>query len=771
MHENKILHYAILEKLGEGGMGVVYKALDTKLDRTVAIKFLPGHIGADAEERKRFEIEAKAAAALNHPNITTIHAIEEHSGEMFIVMEYIEGRELRDIVEAAGPPTPADAMDFAMQIAAGLQAAHEKGIVHRDIKSANIMVTPSGRVKVMDFGLAKIGAGAQLTREQSTLGTVAYMSPEQTRGEPVDHRTDIWAFGVVLYEMLTGELPFKGDYEQATIYSILNEEPEYPGDLPSRWKAILQRALAKDRNRRYSQINELMQELGAASAGTENSRSTTSPPVRMRRRWAFSLGGAVLALLMLAVWFLRPGSMQQPAIHSIAVLPLTNLSGDPAQDYFSDGMTEALITDLSKIRALKVISRTSVMPYKNATESLPEIARKLGVQAIIEGSVMRDGQRIRISAQLIDAKNDRHLWAQSYERNLADVFALQRDIAQAIAAQVRVTLTPGEQKQLEEVKTIAPEAYEAYLKGVYYDIKYNPSDFLKSLDYFSRAVKIEPDFTQGYIGIVRAATGLMDVGSLPFSELYSIGKAALDKAMQLGDSRAEVLSILGRFKHVAEWDWAGAEEAFRKSLVLNPNMSNTYFDYASFLIGMGRGEESLAMIQKARALDPLNAGTNNDVGWLLYMNRRYDEAIREYRHNLEMYPNFVMSHRELSWVYAKKSLFAEAIASAQRALELERSSYNLAQLANVTAMAGNREESLRVLDELFARQDSDPVAAYEFAMIYSSLGDVDKSFEWLEKSYQEHSGWPFLIKADPLADPLRSDPRFGPFLKRFGLEH
>jgi len=784
-----ILHYKITEKLGEGGMGVVYKAEDTKLKREVAIKFLPHQISASGEERARFKIEAQAAAALNHPNIAHVYAIEEHDdetrqvpGNVFIVMEYIDGRELKEIIHEIPPDPPlkkgdrggflpmGTILDYSSQIASGLQAAHEKGVVHRDIKSANIMVTDKGQIKIMDFGLAKMRGGAQFTKIGTTLGTAAYMSPEQARGEEVDHRTDIWAFGVVLYEMLTGELPFKGDYEQAVLYTILNEQPEYPDDLPVNLKPILEKALAKNSAQRYQHIGELLADLNSAAINAKPGKSKATTVHRRPQTLIYLLAGTGLLSLILAVWLFRSTSPEKQTIDSIAVLPLANLSGDPAQDYFSDGMTEALIADLSKISALKVISRTSVMQYKDAKKPLPEIARELGVKAIIEGSVMRDGERVRITAQLIEAETDRHLWAKSYERNLANIFALQRDIAQAIAAQVRATLTPGEQRQLQDVKQIDPAAYEAYLKGVYHDTKYNPSDFLKSLDYFSIAVEKEPGFALGYVGIVRASTGLMDLGGRPFSELYPIAKSALDKALRIGDSRAEVYGSQGRFKHIAEWDWAGAEKAFRKSLELNPNLSNIYFDYASFLISMDRRDESLGMIKKARSLDPLNAGINNDVGWINYCLRRYDEAIREYRNNLEMYPNFVMSHRELGWVYAKKSMFAKAIQSVQRAVELEHSSYNLAQLAIVYALAGQRDKTFKILDELLSGQDTEQIAAYEFAMIYSALGDVDDAFKWLEKSYREHSGWPFLIKADPIADPLHSDPRYGPFMKRMGLE-
>ncbi|MFQ5866083.1 MAG: protein kinase, partial [bacterium] len=715
-----------------------------------------------------FKIEAQAAAALNHPNIATIHAIEEHDDELFIVMEYIEGRELKSIIVDRQLSID-DALHYASQIAEGLQAAHEKGVTHRDVKSSNIIVTDNGQVKIMDFGLAKIRGGAQFTKVGTTLGTAAYMSPEQARGEEVDQRTDIWAFGVVLYEMLTGQLPFKGDYEQAVMYAILNEEPEYPDDLPANLKPILEKALAKDSAQRYQHIGELLADLSSTGINVKRGQSQKSAVQPRPRSLIYLFAGAGLLILILAVWLLGPTGPEEQTIDSIAVLPLANLSGDPAQDYFSDGMTEALITDLSKISALKVISRTSVMEYKDAKKPLPEIARELGVKAIIEGSVMRDGERVRITAQLIEAKTDKHLWANSYERNLTDVFALQRDIAQAVAAQVRVTLTPGEQRQLQEVKQIDPAAYEAYLKGVYHDTKYNPSDFLKSLDYFTLAAQKEPEFALAYVGIVRACTGLMDVGGLPFSELYPKAKSALEKALQIDNTLAQVYGIQGRFKYIAEWDWASAEKAFRRSLQLNPNISDTYFDYASFLIAMDRGDEALAMINKARTLDPLNAGTNNDVGWINYCVRRYDEAVREYLHNLDMYPDFVMSHRELGWVYAKKSMFNEAIQSVQRAVEIERSSYNLAQLALVYALAGQKDETFKILEELLSVQQTEQLSPYEFAMIYAALGDIDEAFKWLEKSYQEHSGWPFFIKVEPMADPLRSDPRYAPFLRKMGL--
>lgn len=764
-----ILHYRIIEHVGQGGMGVVYKAEDTKLKRDVAIKFLPPQIASGEEERQRFRNEAQAAAGLNHPNIATIYAIEEVDDEIFIVMEYIEGRELKETISSEHLSVN-EVVDIAIQIGEGLKVAHERGIVHRDIKSSNIMITPKGQVKIMDFGLARVHGGPQLTKDNTTLGTAPYMSPEQTRGEPVDHRADIWSFGVVIYEMLTGQHPFKGGYEQAVIYSIMNEEADYPDSVPENLKKVLQRALSKNLDERYQHIDEVVNDL----RGNTEDRKPDGPTNGKRRQNShyvgYILSGIGLVIVIFAVWFFGPLYSGSQTIDSIAVLPLDNLSGDPAQDYFSDGMTEALITDLSKISALKVISRTSVMHFKDSKKTLPEIARELGVKAVIEGSVLRDGDRVRITAQLIEAESDRNLWADSYERDLTDIFSLQRDIAQAIAMQVRATLTPDEQRRFQDVEQIDPRAYEAYLKGIHHVAQYNPSDFLKGLDYFTQAVEIEPDFALGYVGIVSACLGLIDIGGLSYGETYPRAKSALDKALELNNALAEAYRVQGEFKSMAEWDWAGAEKAFRHSLELNPNLATTYHAYSIFLIAMDRREEARSMITKARTLDPLNAVINSDVAWINFCARRYDTAIREYKNNLEMYPDFIMSHRELAWPYAKKSMLSEAIQSTQRAIELERSAYNRAQLAMVYARAGQKDKAHQILSELLQTRQTEHLAAYEFAMIYTALGDFDEAFNWLEKSYHEHSGWPFFIKADPLAEELHSDPRYGPFLRRMGLE-
>jgi serine/threonine protein kinase len=593
-----ILHYKILEKLGEGGMGVVYKAEDTKLKRDVAIKFLPRQIAASNEERERFKIEAQSAAALNHPNIATIYAIEEHADEMFIVMEYIEGRELKEIVGAYNH-TPLlqidDIIDYATQIASGLQAAHKKGITHRDIKSSNIMITEEGQVKIMDFGLAKVGGGAGLTRDQSTLGTAAYMSPEQARGEEVDHRTDIWAFGVVLYEMLTGQMPFQGDYEQAVIYSILNEEPLSPLDhqpnLSEGLLAIIQRALQKEPEKRYQKASEISDEIGGLKTQSSDKEHRTAKPPSSAKRKAMILS-AVGALLVIAVmigfWLPEKASSGK---NSIAVLPLANSSGDSEQDYFSDGMTDALISNLGTVKALKVISRTSVMRYKSTTKSIGEIANELNVSHIVEGSVLRIEDRVRITARLIDAGKDEQIWGHTYEQELADILMLQSEVARAIASEIEVTITPQETARLTHSRLINPKAFEAYLKGRYQWNKRTKEGFEKSIRLLNEAVAIEPEYALAYAGLADNYNLAPSYLSTAPHEAYPIAKQFAQQALSLDDQIAEAHNSLAWVSYIYDWDWQKAERAFQRAISLNPGYAAAHQWYAWYLFCVGRMDE------------------------------------------------------------------------------------------------------------------------------------------------------------------------------------
>ena len=628
-----ILHCKILEKIGEGGMGVVYKAEDTKLERTVAIKLLPRQIAVNSEEHERFKIEAKAAASLNHTNIATIYAIEEVDGDTFIVMEYIKGKELKELTTADGELSIKDVTDYATQIAEGLKAAHKKGVTHRDIKSSNIMITDEDQVKIMDFGLAKVRGGTQVTKAGTTLGTAAYMSPEQARGEEADHRSDIWSFGVVLYEMLTGKLPFGGDYEQAVMYAIMNEEPEVPSEIPANLKSILGKALKKDAAKRYQHVDELLSDLQLAEKGEVSVRVETGSKAPQPRKLIYLYASiAFAAVALTAVAFFGPFRPDSQTIDSIAVLPLENLSGDATQDYFADGMTEALIMNLSKIRNLKVISRTSVMQYKQTKKTLPEIADELGVKAVIEGSVIREGDQVRITAQLIEAETEKHLWADSYDRNLTNILSLQSEIALAIAGQIKVVLSPAEKKRLTAAQAVDPKAHENYLKGLQHLHKDTEVDLLQSIDYFSRAIELAPTYAIAHAELANAYQRLSSDTYKARDEAYPRALAAVKRALELEPELNEAHLALARIKFILEWDWDGAEKAFLKVLEQNPNSAKGHERYAIFLVLMGRFEESTREILMARELDPLSAWTNNNVGWVYYFQRRYEEE----RHSLNI---------------------------------------------------------------------------------------------------------------------------------------
>jgi TolB-like protein/Flp pilus assembly protein TadD len=778
-------------------MGEVYRAADTKLRREVAIKLLPTEMASSPERLELFRREARAVAALNHPHIVTIYSVEEAEGVHFLTMELVEGQGLDRLIPEQGLPLK-KLLGIATALADALAAAHDKGIVHRDLKPANIMVGEGGRVKVLDFGLARMSgvraegpAGSELstemrTREGVVRGTVGYMSPEQVRGLPVDARSDIFAFGAVLYEMLTGRRAFQGATPADTLSAILNEEPlelsRAGAEFPPALERVVRHCLQKNREERFESARDVA--FALREAGNFGIPSP-EPGTRARQRiprlssWALALVGLLALLAALFVGDVRglrrrlSGGATATRIESIAVLPLVNLSGDPQQDYFADGMTEELISDLARISALRVTSRTTVMRYKGSSKSLPEIAKELGVEAAVEGSVTRAGSQVKITAQLIDAVKDRHLWTDSFQRELKDVLALQGEVARAIAAEIGVRLTPQERSRLADKKTVNPEAYEAYLKGHYHLLRRTAADALKSLEYFQQAVQKQPDYALAYASIAEAyetAAGSVQ-GALAPKEAFPRAKAAAMRAVELDPTLAEPYATLAWSSFVFDRDWTTAENQFQRALQLNTNYAIAHENYAMFLVRMGRFDEAIGEMKGAQQLDPASLGVNTMMGIALSLARRDDEAIPWFRRVLDMDPNFLRARFGLGLALVHKKRYEEAISELQKGVEFSGGgAAQLGALGYAYAVANRRAEALAMVEKLKERSREHYVPPAMMSVVFSGLGEKDQALAWLEKAIEEHDPWLTSLKVDPMFDSLRSDPRFLDLLHRVGLK-
>jgi TolB-like protein/Flp pilus assembly protein TadD len=766
--------YEVLAPLGAGGMGEVYRARDIRLKRDVALKVLPALSAGDTLHR--FEREAQAAAALDHPNIVSVHDVGTHGALPYVVMELLEGATLRE--RLGGGPLPVEtAVSFGRALARALAAAHEKGIVHRDLKPENVFVTRDETPKVLDFGLARRDAtgpvseteqtASQITEPGTTLGTVGYMAPEQVRGLPAHAAADVFAFGAVLYEMLSGRRAFRGASAIETLHAILKEEPPplsaIRRDVPPNLEAVVRRCLAKDPALRYASGRELASALDALAA------APLAPPRAGRPRVLAAAGLVVVALALLAAWRLaRHPPAPAGRIASLAVLPLDNFSRDPEQEYFSDGMTEALIADLAQIRSLRVISRTSVMPYKKSGKALPRIARELNVDALVEGSVMRAGARVRITAQLVDGRSDRHLWARSYERDLKDALSLQSEVARSIAREIAAELTPEEETRLGP-KPVDPDAEEAYLKGRSRLLKGTERDIRGAIVLFEQAIAKDRRAARPYAGLADAYCQLRSVYAPP-SEVMPQARAAASKAIELDPALPEAHVSLANVHFFYEFDWTGAEKEYRRALELNPSSAEAHDAYANFLGALDRRAEASAEIARAIELDPLSPLIRADESWVRYMAREYPRAVEASLKAVELGPDFWWAHTTLGLAYEKTGRYTDAIAELETASRMDDNTAILEMLGGVYAASGRKKEARAVLDRLEERSRASYVCPYEIATVYAELGEKDPAIALLEKSKREHADCLPWAKADSKLDSLRRDPRFGALMKGIGLE-
>ena len=786
-------HYRIVEKIGAGGMGEVYRARDERLERDVALKVLPAGTLADEAARKRFRKEALALSKLNHPHIATVFDFDTQHGLDFLVMEYVPGPSLAETL-ADGALSEKEVVRLGGQIASALEEAHSQRVVHRDLKPGNIALTAKGDVKVLDFGLAKLVQPASqtttvdtLSETQSGAGTLPYMAPEQLRGEAVDARTDLWALGVVLYQMVTGRRPFQQELGTALAADILQQAPPPPGrlkpHLSTRLEEIILKCLEKEPEHRYQSAKELLVDLrrpatltGVSPRRPSDALGVKVPEGSARLRLMVRLGAvgiAVVALLAVLIGLnvgglrdrLTGGAASGP-ITSIAVLPLANLMGDAEQDYFVDGMTEAVITELSKIGALKVISRTSVMRYKNTDKSLPEIASELGVDAVVEGSVLRSGDRVRITAQLIHAATDEHLWADNFDRSLGDILALHSEVARAIVSEVAATLTPAEESRLATTRRVMPAAHDAFLKGRYHVAKFTPEEVQTGVDYFEKAIALDPDYALPYAWLAHAYVLLgQPLNAMSSHEAMPRARKAALKALELDETLAEAHLNLGYVLEWHVWDWAGAEREFRRALELNPGLALARAGYGSHLMVTGRFKEAVEEMRRAVELDPLYPHLRTLLAEALWSAGRFDEAIEECRRALELDPKFVRAYRVMSVVYWTKGKPTEAIRIDLTHLRRPEEAAELRRAYETEGLDGYLRAEIKRLKN----EEGEFRWAVQLATSYALLGETDQAMRWLEQAHQERRSQVASLKMNRLFDPLRDDPRFQDLLRRMNF--
>jgi serine/threonine-protein kinase len=778
----KINNYKVERLLGAGGMGEVYLAEDTQLGRKVALKILAPHLVADEQSRARFLREARLASLLDHPNICTIHEIGESDGQCFISMQYVEGKTLSDVIGGRALDLKS-LLSIGLQIADALRTAHTQGIIHRDIKSANILINNRGQAKVLDFGLAKLlstESGEKLTQTGAICGTPAYMSPEQARGEQVDHRSDIFSFGVVLYEMATGQLPFRKKSKAETMNAIINEPHKSIGDkeLPQGLSEATDRALAKNPDERYQTMEEMLSDLRQVAIETDSLRSLDVPGgviipfVSPQRRgflnlpkWILPLAAVLILAVLVGVWayFFREN---KTAIDSLAVMPFANESGNVEVEYLSDGMTETLISSLSQLPNLSVKARSSVFHYKGKGVSPQQVGADLNVQAVLNGRIIQRGDGLTLYLSLVDARTGNQIWGEQYNRKSADLVSLQSEIARDVSNKLKTKLSGADEQKLAKNYTANPEAYKLYLRGRFHSNKRTPRDLQKAVEYFQQAVALDPNYALAYAGLADAYTLSAAFGSVLPREGMPKAKDAALRAISLDDRLAEPHTALGHTAEYFDYDLTQAEHHFKRAIELNPNYSTAHEYYGTLLSNLGRHEEAETEFRRALELEPLSLGTNRMYGEMLFFARRYDEAIAQLKKTIELDDSFASAHRSLGRVYLVTKNHAGHVEEWARHYEIIGEPQIAALMRESFAKGGWKGYLQAMTGE---KRPTKYFFPFYVAIYYAELGDKGKAFAELDKTFEERLYYIAWLKTDPCLDPLRDDPRFQDLLRRAGF--